>query len=382
MNIKALKLKDIEFGNRWFEEVEDHWDYADMQAHEDWRNGWISFDCALYSRDDDRVYTGITCFNANEIFKAYDRKTRTFIDLGYHRVADPFDAKFHRSLEQGADGSLYAAIALLHDLDRFSDAPGGAIVKYDPRSGHIEKLAVPVPHTYIQSMALDTNRNRAYGLCFPPEKLIGYDLSSGTVTDYGLISTGIGGMGQGENVCLDDEGGVWCNWQLTRAWQNENGVDAQRLCRIDPESDRIVFYQDGLPTPDGAYGTVKAEGLFNFHDGALYASGANGSLYRIDPSTGKASYLFTPIPDRPSRLASMTLAPDGYAYGVTGRNGQCELLRFDFRNTQYELLGPVVGTDGETCWQVHDICAADDGVLYACENDNPRRSGYLWEIAL
>ena len=23
---------------------------------------------------------------------------------------------------------------------------------------------------------------------------------------------------------------------------------------------------------------------------------------------------------------------------------------------------------------------ADFGTLYACENDNPRRSGYLWEI--
>ena len=29
----------------------------------------------------------------------------------------------------------------------------------------------------------------------------------------------------------------------------------------------------------------------------------------------------------------------------------------------------------------HDIVMARDGVLYACENDNTARSGYLWEIA-
>jgi len=29
-----------------------------------------------------------------------------------------------------------------------------------------------------------------------------------------------------------------------------------------------------------------------------------------------------------------------------------------------------------------DIIRTNDGVLYACENDNPYRSNYLWEIKL
>jgi len=33
-------------------------------------------------------------------------------------------------------------------------------------------------------------------------------------------------------------------------------------------------------------------------------------------------------------------------------------------------------------YQCHDIVAANDGTLYACENDNPYRSSYLWEIIL
>ena len=42
----------------------------------------------------------------------------------------------------------------------------------------------------------------------------------------------------------------------------------------------------------------------------------------------------------------------------------------------------IVDEDGEPCWQVHHIVMADDGTFYACENDHPRRSGYLWEIRL
>lgn len=77
----------------------------------------------------------------------------------------------------------------------------------------------------------------------------------------------------------------------------------------------------------------------------------------------------------------MRMAPDGFAYGVVGRDGKCELMRFDPQNEKYKLLGKIA-TAGENCWQVHDICVTTDGVIYACENDNPGRSGYLWEINL
>ena len=381
MQVRSLRLKDNNFGNQWFDEIEDHWNYEDFRKRDDWRTGWISFDCSYYNEDDDRVYLGITSFDV-DIFRAYDRKTESFIDLGYARVKDPFDAKFHRSLEKGSDGCLYAAIALLHDVDNFHAAPGSAIVKYDPQTGELCKLGIPLPNVYIQSIALDRQRDKIYGLCFAPEKLISYDLKTGKVKDYGLIGTGIGGMTQSENIVLDDDGRLWSNWSVTRAWQSLPGVDSIRLCRIIPETDEIEFLTQGLPHPDGRYGFAKAEGFFNFHDGYIYASGENGSIYRINVQDGRAEYLLTPIPDRPSRLAAMALGKDGLAYGVTGRAGKCELLRFDFKNDKYELLGEIVDQDGTPCWQIHHVSFAADGTLYACENDNPYRSSYLWEIEL
>lgn len=381
MHVRAFRLEDTDFGNQWFEEVEDRWDYDEIAANPAWRKGWISFDSALYEAGEERIYLGITSFAA-DIFKAFDRATGQFVDLGYARIADPYDAKFHRSLLKGKDGGIYGAIALLHDVDRYWEAPGGAIVRYDPTSGEIAKLGIPIPHVYIQSIALDAERETLYCLCFAPEYLAAFDLRTKESRTLGLIGTGIAGMTQGENIVLDDAGCVWSNWSLTRAWQNSPGEDAWRLCKYNPRQDRIQFFKTGLPHPDGAYGFVKSEGLFNFGDGFVYASGANGSLYRIDPETGRATFLFTPTPERRSRLATMVRAEEGVAYGVTGRDGQCELMRVFYKEGRFEKLGPIREESGNALWQCHNIVRANDGVLYACENDNPYRSSYLWEIAL
>ena len=75
MQINSLKLRDFHYGNQWFDQVEHQWVYDDFVADKDWKKGWISFDCALYNLVDDRVYLGITCFDSDNIFQAYDRKT-------------------------------------------------------------------------------------------------------------------------------------------------------------------------------------------------------------------------------------------------------------------------------------------------------------------
>ena len=55
MKVRSLKLRDESFGNEWAEVVENRWTWEDFKKNERWRKGWISFDCALYNPDDDRV---------------------------------------------------------------------------------------------------------------------------------------------------------------------------------------------------------------------------------------------------------------------------------------------------------------------------------------
>lgn len=378
MRICIHRYKDRHFGNQWFDEIQDRWEYEDFRKSKEWRENWISFDCAYY--DAGRLYLGISSFEA-DIFRAFDTATGEFLDLGYHGVANPYDAKFHRSLvKRQRDGCLYGAIALFHDIDRFWDAPGGAIIKYNLATGAFERLAPPLPHVYIQMICLDEARDVLYGVTFTPERLFRLDLRTHHAEDLGPVSSGFE-FTQGQNIVLDDDGCVWTSWTATRAWQDSPGVDSKRLCKYDPGVGRTTFYRTGLPKADGSAGYAKLDGLFNFGGGVLHATGGNGSLYRIDPSNGRAELLGTPVADRPSRLSSMALAADGAAYGVTGGRGHCEVIRFDPRTGEYRLLG-AVAAEGVDCWQIHDVAVTPDGSLYACENDNPYRSSYLWEIQL
>jgi streptogramin lyase len=381
MKIRSLKMQDQQYGNQWCDEVKDRWDYQDFQDRPEWRNGWISMDCGLNVESQKRIYLGVTSF-ASDIFHAYDRESGRFVNLGFNRIADPFDAKFHRALVQAPDGMVYAGIALLHDVDLYWDAPGGAIVRYNPLTNELVKLAIPIPHCYIQSIVLDPERQIIYCLHFAPEYLSSYNLRTGEVKNLGLVGSGYGGMAHGENIVLDDNGCVWCNWSLTRAWQSEPGSDAIRLCKYDPESGKIIFYRTGLPRTDGTHGFVKTESFFNFHDGSVYASGDGGSFYRIDPKSGSAEFLFKPIQDRPSRLSSLVEREPGLVYGVTGRNGNCQFMRINLKAGTFEILGNLVDSEGEALWQAHDVVVTKDGTFYVCENDNPHRSSYLWEVKI
>lgn len=381
MQVKPLKWKDHDFGTQWQDKVDHRWVYDDFKKHDDWRKEWISFDCALYNPDDNRVYCGITSFDS-DIFRAYDRDNGTFVDLCDRDFFDPYDAKFHRAILKGRDDCIYGAIAQLHCIDRYYDAPGGAVVRYDPRTGEIEKLGIPVPHFYIQNMVLDEADTFAYGLGIHPQALMAFDLKKRHGRLVGHINSGCNQGVMSENIVMDDDGRVWSNWSLLRAWAYDTGPDAIRLCRYDPAQDDMLYFQKGLPRPDGLYGTTRTEAFFNFHDGCLYATGGNGSFYRLDTETADAELLMSPITDRPSRLAALALGPDGAAYGVTGKDGRCEMIRIDYKRSRYEFMGTIKDKQGQAMWQCHDIVYAGDNVFYACENDNPFRSSYLWEIAL
>lgn len=381
MIVHSHKLKDRDFGDAWTEEVQDRWEHRDFIKDDGWREDWISFDGVVYHPGTERVYCGITSFAA-DIFKAWDCRKGCFIDLGFGEIADPYDAKFHRSMELTGDGAaLYTATALLHEIDTYWEAPGGGIFRHDIASGATEKLGIPLPHVYIQSIALDESRGLIYGMHYTPERLSLFDLSTRKATDLGPLGSATS-MAQGENLVLDDDGCCWFGWGLTKAYQNEGGPNQYRLGKYDPHQSKIVYSPEGLPNADGSFGTAHLEGLFNLGTGCLYASGDNGSLYRVDTGTARATCLGTPIADRPSRLTSLALHADGYAYGITGRSGRTQLLRFDPNTETCELGDPIVDGAGIPMFQCHDIDITPDGVLYAGENDHPHRSSYLWEIRL
>ena len=374
VKVKAHKLFELHLDN-WRTDIEDQYEYVDFINNDELRVKWISFDSIL--ADADLVYCGITSFNA-DIFRAYDRKSGEFLDLGFSTIADPFDAKFHRALIKSRDGNIYGAIALLHDVDNYWNAPGGSIVRYNPENGDIKKIGIPVPHVYIQGLAIDESRRIAYCQTFTPEYLASFNIDTGESRILGLTGSGFA-MGQGENILLDNKNRVWGTWSVTRAWQSSAGVDQYRLYRYDPSEDRIEFFRHGLPHLDDSPGFAHIDGMIAASDGNLYAGSGEGGLFRINPETAEIELLGAPCP--PNRIAAFDEGNDGYLYGIGGRFGNASLFRMDIKTGSYELLGRLSDPDiGASAWQIHDMSIADDGTIFAGENDNPNRSSYLWEI--
>ncbi|MCC6679939.1 MAG: hypothetical protein IT445_03460 [Phycisphaeraceae bacterium] len=379
MKTRAIKLKDAHFSN-FHSEVVGKWNYADLVSgqHPDWFHDWVSFDCLLADDARDTIWCGLTCL-ATDIFYRYDRKHDRFASMNFQQVADRYDAKFHRSLLFDDDGGMWAATALLHDIDRYHDAPGGALVHFDPVSEQLKIVARPMPHHYIQSITMDRRRGIIYGLTFTPERLFSYEVATGNVTDLGPVGSGFA-MAQGQTVVIDRQGTCWGTWGVTRAWLYERGPDEFRLWRYRPDHGRIEYLDHGLPRLHGRTGSAGLDGAHLGPDGVLYMGTVEGLLCRLDPESAQVEAIGKPGPAR--RLAGMANGPDGKLYGSAGQDGSVVLFRYDPANRRIEQLGPVYDPDiREYAWHIHDLAITNDGVIYAGENDAPHRSSYLWEIS-
>ena len=139
-NVSHYAIYDQKFDN-WKSEVLDRWTYDDFVRDPQYKKKWISITSLAYHQPSDAVYLGIGSFSAELLWK-FDRKAKTITSCGYEKVGEPFDAKFHRSLE--LDGNtLYGGVALFHDIDKQFTAKGGRLVKYDINTGEFTFLAVP-----------------------------------------------------------------------------------------------------------------------------------------------------------------------------------------------------------------------------------------------
>lgn len=378
IRVRAHQLNAARFKG-FHDTVEHRWDYSDFLREENssWLKHWTSFDCLLADEERNVVWCGITNF-ATDIFYVFDRETEHFESLDYPSVGDRYDAKFHRSLEFDGAGNIWAATALLHDVDRYLDAPGGALIRFNPDTRDIQIVDRPKPHVYIQSMTIDRERGLLYGQMFTPEYVFVYDLETFKFQELGVVGSGFA-MGQSQTLAIDRTGTVWGTWSLTRAWLNTSGSDQFRLWNYHPDHGRIRFLDHGLPTLSGRDGFAHADGVHAGPDGAIYMGTAEGLLCRIDPDDHAIAVIGKPGPHR--RLAAMANGPDGMLYGSAGQDGTANLFRYDPARDSLEELGmiydPVLH---ERAFQLHDMVITSDGTIYAGENDVPYRSGYLWEI--
>lgn len=379
-DVRAHVLKDRRFDN-WVSEVEGRWKFEDLRADPGYCNDWISFDSLAWDTKISKLYVGLSTLSG-DIFYVFDPAQNRFVSLDYQRFGDKFDAKFHRSLEIDQDGTIYAATALLHDMDQQREATGGKLLHYDPAQAHYSLLTIPVPRQYIQSIVLDRRRRSIYGFTYPAEYLFRYDLESGVCRVLAYIGNGVI-MCQPHCAVLDTQGRLWGTWGENRAFEDALGPVPIRIFCYDPETDQFTWHQHGFPKVD-ATDPARIDHMFLAQDGMIYAGTVAGGFSRLNPETARVENLGKPFSG--PRLAGLVQASDGLIYGAgnagygASGQGQARLFAFDPKTKFCQDLGPIFdGRIGTSAVRIHMLVDAGHGTLFAGENDNILRSSYLWE---
>ena len=368
MKAKAHVLKKLERSREL-----SAYRFPDYVNDADVYNNYLCITCLLYRPQDNLVYCGLTAFN-NDLLYAFDPAEGAFRSCGYQDVAEKYEVKIHRSLELDADGAIVGATSCLHDIDEYFKAPGGALFRFDPDAGTIEKLAVPVPHGYIQAIVLDPKRRIVYGVTRPLVQIFRYDLDSRQAKDLGPVNC------EPERLALDEEGGLWGTW-----W--DCFAKKLKLLKYDPEKDRTEHFDFGPPSAplvSPHYGKPydnEIDTMIDGGDGCLYGGTESGMFFRLDPKSREIKYLGKPVVEL--RLPALAVGRNGLIYGVGGDNYRVELFAYDREKDKIHNLGRLYdGGLDEFCFRPHDICVGEGDRLFVAETDTPKRSSYLWECEL
>ncbi|MBN2290592.1 MAG: hypothetical protein JXQ83_14755 [Candidatus Glassbacteria bacterium] len=380
IEVKAHAITEYRYGN--FLSAFDGWTFRRFREDPRALNDWIAFTTVLYCPEDGLVHCGLTRFN-NDILHVFNPADESFRSLGYNSVAEAYEVKVHRSLVMHEDGYIYGATALLHDIDEATLAPGGKLFRYRPwGEGQIEVLGVPVPHAYIQSLALDRRRGILYGFTFTPERMFRFDIATGQARDLGLIGSGLF-IGQAHRPCVDDQGVVWGTWGSYYS-RGSLPTEGRRVCLLsyDPDKDELKFHQYGLEG-EGVSSAEMADEAVNGGDGYLYLGTRSGALYRLDPRLARPVFLGKPG-FYLERLGGIVATSDGRMYLAAGDRDGARVYRYHMNRGEFDDLGPVFDPQrGVSAEKIHCLTMDEKrNILYGGEIDNVRRSSYLWSMRL
>ncbi len=346
--------------------------------------GWVSFDAVAFdplSGAAGSIWCGLNVLDPvrHGILHRFDLATARFERAALDTAIEPFAVKIHKGIAIDGRRLIFGTASFLDAPDQGA-APGGKIIVYDTERGRVEACAVPVgPATgfplggqYIQSTLLDPECATVYGCTYPVEVFFAYDLATGR-TRYLAHLQGTG-LGQPHNLTRDARGRVWGTYGIRNGWSYAPNLYPVRPFLYDPATDGLTWLESCLPPRETPGDDPGSDALAAWGDW-VYLADKSANLCRVHGETFAVEYLGKQSPR--GRLPALIAAAQAL-WGVTGDGGDVHLLRV--REGGVDRVGPIVAGDGERPERLHDLTYAGGGRFFAGENDNQRRSSYLWEI--
>ena len=296
----------------------------------------------------------------------------------------------HLGYYKNADGVERTAVA----PDGYKPYPGGHFISYDMATGKFENLAIAPGGEGIITMAMDTQRERLYGITWPTGHFLRYDLKTKDLKDLGTLfqggETGVLGKdyrGICRRIVIDPRDG---------SAYFTTGDGAIHRYRYDTEAIDTVVGVDLRKDYFGALDPTQHGMAYNWRaavwdpaENVVYGvNGRSGYLFRVDLKTPSVEVLDR-LTSEPSKRSGMldrfeygylglVLAADGHTlYYLTGapaagkkaatahegREG-AHLITYDLTDRKYSDHGTIMLENGEPASAPQSLAVADDGTVY------------------
>ncbi len=356
---------------------------------------------ALLSHSNGKIY-GATSGKQSYLFN-YDYLTNKVYPLG--KIAEAKGV--HHCLAEGTNGLIYIGTGLneLENLILSRDIPygrraienqlwidiknkyknfeGGHIYVYDPQkadadvylpehTAKLEDLGVAVAGNSIYTIAINSTKDRIYGITYPDAIFFELDLKTKVVKNYGQWMDMKSYPGPERTwraiprslICFDGKIYSSADNGLIQCFDPSTGKMEQTSMRIPGEYWETQNYN--------AFPVV--EQLVKFDNDIICGSTSDGFIFKMNTKTEMLVVLGKPRVER--RVRAMALGNDRQLYMICGeKDNVCRLFSYDLSGQNKGFLDfGVLGVDrspyyAKIGYQFDAMCTAEDGTIFIGESD-------------
>jgi sugar lactone lactonase YvrE len=298
--------------------------------------------------------------------------------------------------------------------------PGGHFLSYDMATGKYESLAIAPDREGIITFAMDTQRQRLYGITWPAGRFIRYDLPRHEMKDLGPVS-GQGESGKGpafRTICRSlavdpDDGSVY--FSTAEGVIHRYRYDAEVIETVRSDDLKKDYFGQYDPATAGSMAYNWRQTFWYAPGKAIYGvHGNSGYLFRFAPAVGQVEVMGR-IASEPSQRSGMfdefsygylgfALGPNDTIYYLTGgpiyENGRrvrgkestakgeskgredLHLVTWQIPTGRYTDHGPIFFAGGQRPNYVNSIAVGRDGAVYALSrvSEDPHASTDLMRV--